>query len=111
MRGMAARNAASRVVTSLAAAIRLISSVVGGLIVLYAVFVLFEANPDNPIVQFTAGVRDDLGGFTRDLFTPEDPKIAATVNALIAAIVWVVGGNLLSKAITRLAPRAKSGKD
>ncbi|MEI4272999.1 hypothetical protein TEK04_14820 [Klenkia sp. LSe6-5] len=103
---MAVRNAASRVVTSIAAAVRLISSVVGGLIVLYAVFVLFEANPDNPIVQFTAGVRDDLGGFTRDLFTPEDPKIASTVNALVAAIVWVVVGNLLSKVITRLAPRS-----
>ena len=39
---------------------------------------------------------------------PEDPKIANTVNALIAAIVWVVGGNLLSKAVTRLAPRTKA---
>ncbi|MCW2584345.1 MAG: exported protein of unknown function [Klenkia sp.] len=103
MPGMAVRTAASRVVTTLAAAIRLVTSVVGGLIVLYAVFTLFEANPANPLVQFTAGVRGDLGWFTVDLFGPEDPKIAETVNALIAAIVWVVVGNLLSKAITRLA--------
>jgi hypothetical protein len=109
MPAMAARNAASRVVTSIAAVVRLVSSVVGGLIVLYAVFVLFEANPANPIVEFTAGVRNDLGAFTRDLFTPDDPKIAETVNALIAAIVWVVVGNLLSKVITRLAPRTKAG--
>ena len=105
---MAARNAASRVVTSIAAAVRLVSAVVGGLIVLYAVFVLFEANPTNPLVEFTTAVRNDFGAFTRDLFSPEDPKIAETVNALLAAIVWVLVGNLLSKAIVRLAPRTKS---
>ena len=95
-------------VTLLASAVRLVASVVGGLILLYAVFVFFEANPTNPLVEFTGGVRRSLGGFTEGLFNPSDPKIAETVNAALAALVWVVGGSVVSKAITRLAPSGKA---
>jgi hypothetical protein len=102
------RSATGSLLTLLAAAVRLVASVVGGLILLYAVFVFFEANPTNPLVEFTGGVRRSLGGFTESLFNPSDPKIAETVNAVIAALVWVVGGNLVSKSISRLTPRAKS---
>jgi hypothetical protein len=102
------RSATGSLVNLLAAAARLVGSVVGGLILLYAVFVFFEANPANALVDFTGGVRRSLGGFTVGLFNPSDPKIAETVNSVIAALVWVVGGSLLSKAITKLAPRATS---
>jgi hypothetical protein len=102
------RSTTGSFLTLLAAAVRLVASVIGGLILLYAVFVFFEANPANPLVEFTQGVRSSLGGFTAGLFNPSDPKIAETVNSVIAALVWVVGGNLVSKAITRLAPRARS---
>ena len=102
------RSATGSLLTLLAAAVRLVASVVGGLILLYAVFVFFEANPANPLVEFTGGVRRSLGGFTAGLFNPSDPKLAETVNSVIAALMWVVGANLTSKAITRLAPRAKS---
>jgi hypothetical protein len=102
------RSATGSLVTLLAAAVRLVGSVVGGLILLYAVFVFFEANPANALVEFTGGVRRSLGGFTEGLFNPSDPRIAETVNSVIAALLWVVGGSLVSKAITRLAPRART---
>jgi hypothetical protein len=102
------RSATGSFLTLLAAAVRLVASVVGGLILLYAVFVFFEANPTNPLVEFTQGVRSSLGGFTEGLFNPSDPKIAETINAVLAALVWVVGGNLASKAIARLAPAGKA---
>ena len=95
-------------VTLLASAVRMVASVVGGLILLYAVFVFFEANPTNPLVEFTGWVRRSLGGFTEGLFNPSDPKIAETVNAALAALVWVVGGSVVSKAVTRLAPAGKA---
>jgi hypothetical protein len=98
------RSAAGTILSLLAAVVRLVASVVGGLILLYAVFVFFAANPDNPLVEFTGGVRRSLGGFTTGLFNPADPKIAETINAVLAALVWVVGGNLVSRALTRLAP-------
>jgi hypothetical protein len=102
------RSATGSLLTLLAAAVRLVASVIGGLILLHAVFVFFEANPANPLVDFTAGVRRSLGGFTADLFNPSDPKIAETVNAVIAALVWIVGGNLVSKVLTRLAPAGRA---
>ena len=102
------RSATGSALSLIAAAVRLVASVVGGLILLYAVFVFFEANPDNPLVEFTRGVRTSLGGFTTGLFNPSDPKIAETINAALAALVWVVGGNLVSRALTRLAPAGKA---
>jgi len=102
------RSATGSLLTLLAAAVRLVASVIGGLILLYAVFVFFEANPANALVEFTGGVRRSLGGFTEGLFNPSDPKIAETVNSVLAALVWVVGGSLVSKAITRLAPAGKA---
>jgi uncharacterized membrane protein len=103
------RSATGSLLTLLAAAVRLVASVIGGLILIYAVFVFFEANPTNPLVEFTGGVRRSLGAFTTGLFNPSDPKIAETINAVLAALVWVVGGNLVSKTITRLAPAHKAG--
>ena len=39
-----------------------------------------------------------------DLFRPADPRIGETVDAALAALVWVVAGNLVSKLVVRLAP-------
>jgi hypothetical protein len=98
---------ATRVFPLLAGVVRVAASVVAALIVAHAVFVLFEANPANPLVEFTAGWRDTFGWFTKDLFTPSDPKVAEAINDGLAALIWVVGGNLISKLIMRLAPQPR----
>jgi uncharacterized membrane protein YraQ (UPF0718 family) len=98
----------TRIFALLATAVRVAFSVIAALIVAFAVFVLFEANPENVLVEFTADVRRTFGWFTQDLFTMEDPKIAEVVNAGIAALIWAVAGNLISKLIVRLTPTAKT---
>ncbi|HEY4630252.1 MAG TPA: hypothetical protein VIG96_03015 [Blastococcus sp.] len=98
----------ARVATLLATIVRVACSVVAALIVVHAVFVLFEANPENLLVRFTAGWRDTFGWFTKNLFMPSDPKIAETVNDGLAALIWVVAGSLLSKLILRLTPASKA---
>ena len=95
---------AARVLTLLATTVRVVCSVIAALIVIHAVFVLFEANPANLLVEFTAGVRDTFGWFTTDLFAPSDPKIAEAINDGLAALIWVVAGSLVSKLLVRLAP-------
>lgn len=77
------RTGATRLIPLLAGVVRVVASVIGALIVAHAVFVFFE-----------------------DLFQPSDPKIGETVNAALAALIWVVGGSLVSKAVVRLAPTA-----
>ena len=96
----------ARVFSLLATIVRVVCSVIAALIVVHAVFVLFEANPDNALVQFTAAWRDTFGWFTKNLFTPSDPKIAEAINDGLAALIWVVLGSLLSKLIVSFAPTA-----
>jgi uncharacterized membrane protein len=100
----------ARVFSLLAAAVRLIASVIAALIIVHAVFVLFEANPANTLVTFTAGVRDSFGWFTKDLFSTSTPKFGEAINDALAGVVYVVLGNLVSKLIVRVAPapRARS---
>jgi uncharacterized membrane protein len=103
-----ARTASTRIFTLLATVVRVVASVIGALIIAHAVFVFFEANPTNPLVEFTAGIRDSFGWFTEDLFQPDDAKIGETINDALAALIWVVGGNLVSKLIVRLAPTSSA---
>ncbi|SFK87081.1 hypothetical protein [Geodermatophilus ruber] len=103
-----ARAAATRAFALLASVVRLVASLIAAVIVLHAVFWFFEANPDNALVSFAAEVRETFGWFTVDLFRPEDAKLGETINAALAALVYVVVGNLLSKLIVRLAPGPKA---
>jgi hypothetical protein len=100
--------AAARVFTLIATVVRVVCSIIAALIVVHAVFVLFEANPDNLLVGFTTGWRDTFGWFTKDLFQPSDPKIAEAINDGLAALIWVLIGMLLSKVIVRFAPASKA---
>ena len=103
-----ASNGSARIFELAATIVRVVCSVIAALIVVHAVFVLFEANPTNPLVTFTAGWRDTFGWFTKDLFAPSDPKIAEAINDGLAALIWIVVGNLVSKLIVRVAPTAKA---
>lgn len=106
-----ASNGSARIFDLAATVVRVVCSVIAAVIVIHAVFVLFEANPANPLVTFTAGWRDTFGWFTKDLFTPSDPKIAEAINDGLAALIWVVVGSLVSKLIVRFAPTATAKKD
>jgi uncharacterized membrane protein YraQ (UPF0718 family) len=103
-----ARTGGTQLFTLLATVIRVVASVIGALIVAHAVFVFFEANPTNPLVEFTADVRDTFGWFTKDLFQPSDAKVGETINDALAALIWVVAGNLVSKLVVRLAPTSSA---
>ncbi|RBY94165.1 hypothetical protein DQ244_02060 [Blastococcus sp. TBT05-19] len=105
-----AASGTARILSLVATIVRVACAVIAGVIVVHALFVLFEANPENGLVSFAASWRDSFGWFTRDLFTPSDPKIAEAINAGLAALIWVVVGSLLSKLIVRLAPEGSSKK-
>ena len=102
-----ARNATSRVFTLLATAVRLVCAIIGGLILLYAVFVLFKANPANPLVSFTGSIRSSFGWFTENLFSLSSPNVSEAINAALAGLIYVVVGSFLSKLILRFAPATR----
>jgi hypothetical protein len=98
----------ARVFDVLATVVRVVASLIAALIVIHAAFVLFEANSHNALVEFTAGIRDTFGSFTKDLFTKPNPKMAQVINDALAALIWVIVGSLVSKLIVRFAPTTKA---
>jgi hypothetical protein len=106
--GAMASSGAARGFDLAATIVRVAASVIAALIAIHAIFVLFEANPTNPLVEFTTSWRDTFGWFTKDLFAPSDPKIAEAINDGLAALIWVVVGSLVSKLIVRFAPTSKA---
>jgi hypothetical protein len=103
-----ASNGSARIFELIATVVRVVCSVIAAVIVVYAIFVLFEANPNNALVSFARGWREDFGWFTNKLFTKPNAKMAEVINAVVAAIIWVVAGSLISKLIVRLAPSGSS---
>jgi hypothetical protein len=102
------RSAASRAFTLLAAAVRAVAGIIAALILVHAVFVLFQANPANVLVEFTAHVRDTFGWFTTGLFSMSRANVAEAINDALAAVIYLVVGSLVSKLIVRLAPAEKA---
>jgi uncharacterized membrane protein len=100
----------TRVFSLVASLVRAVAGVIAALILVHAVFVLFEANPQNVLVQFTAGVRDTFGWFTKGLFTKPSATTAEAINDALAALIYVVVGSVVSKVIVRLAPAGGKAK-
>jgi hypothetical protein len=53
-------------------------------------------------------VRDTFGWFTENLSRMDDPAIAEAINDAVAALIYVVLGNVASKLVLRFAPSAKA---
>jgi hypothetical protein len=103
-----ASNGSARMFELVATVVRVVCAVIAALILIHAAFVLFEANRANILVEFTEGARNSFAWFTRDLFTKPNAKIAEVINDALAAVIWVVVGNLISKLVVRFAPASKA---
>ncbi|HEX2142919.1 MAG TPA: hypothetical protein VHG10_00270 [Glycomyces sp.] len=67
------------------------------IILLHLAFILLEANPANPLVNFIGDLANWFAWLFRDMFTNiEDPKVRAVVNYGIAALVYLAIGGILS---------------
>src|ERR687894_1583577 len=87
------RGAARKGFWGVARIVRLITSVVVGLIVLAIVLVLLEANRDNAIVDWFVGAGDFLSQPFHGIFSPDGRKAQVAVNWGIAALVYaLIGG-------------------
>ena len=78
------------------------ATIVAVVLALHIAFVVFSANPANPIVRT---VNDRAQGFAwefRDMFTPKDERVAVLVNYGIAAIVYLIAGRVGAGLIRRI---------
>jgi hypothetical protein len=107
MRGRAGRAreraglAARRGMWGVARVVRLITSVVVGLIVVGILLVLLEANRDNAIVDWLVGAGDFLTEPFHGIFTPDGRKAQVAVNWGLAAVIYALIGGFVARLLRR----------
>ena len=81
--------------------VRLITSIVVGLIVLGIVLVLLEANRDNAIVDWLVGAADFLSRPFHGIFSLDGRKASVAVNWGLAAVVYALTGGFIARLLRR----------
>lgn len=81
--------------------IRIVTGVVVTVFVLHILFVVFDANQGNEFVSFVYGLAQVLVLGLGDVFTPDDALLGVILNYGLAALVYLVIGRLIVKAIRR----------
>ncbi|ANY06481.1 hypothetical protein AFB00_09455 [Pseudonocardia sp. HH130630-07] len=74
----------------IATIVRIVGLVIVAILVGHIVLTLLDANPQNFLTEFVASWAAQLNLGLGDLFTPEQPKMAVTLNYGVAAILWLV---------------------
>jgi hypothetical protein len=82
--------------------IRIVTGVIVAILVLHILLVLLEANPGNALMETLSDWAEDLSAWSKDLFTPDNPKARVFVNEGLAAIVYFFVGGALSRAARRI---------
>lgn len=85
----------------IATIVRIVGLVIVAILVGHIVLTLLDANPQNFLTEFVASWAATLNLGLGNLFVPEQPKLAVTLNYGVAAIVWMV----LTAVVVRLLRR------
>jgi hypothetical protein len=99
--GAGAAHAARRGLWGVARVVRLITSVVVGLLVVGIVLVLLEANRSNEIVDWLLGAGEFLAEPFDNVFDPDGRKARIAVNWGLAALVYGLIGGLIARLLRR----------
>jgi hypothetical protein len=93
--------AARRGLWGVARIVRLITTVVVGLIVVGIVLVVLKANRDNAIVDWLVGAAHFLVGPFDNIFQPDGRKAQVAINWGLAAALYAIAGSLIARALRR----------
>ena len=87
--------------TTIARLVRLVSSLLAGVIVVGILLVVLEANRDNAVVEALLDAARFLAGPFKDVFDLESRKTEVDVNWGIAAALYLVAGRLIARLLSR----------
>lgn len=79
----------------------MVAGLIATIFVLHIVFTLFGANESSGIVSFVYQVAKVLVLGFGDVFTPDDATLGLVLNYGLAAIVYLVIGRLIARALRR----------
>ena len=80
---------------------RVVGLVIVAILVAHIVLTLLDANPRNFLTEYVSAWAGQFNLGLGDLFTPEQPKLAVTLNYGVAAVLWMV----LTAVVVRLLRR------
>jgi hypothetical protein len=86
----------------IASLVWLLAVVAAAFLILYIILVLFEANPNNDLVNFISDVANKLAWVFRDLFSVNDKKLEVVLNYGLAAVVYLAVGRVAARALNRV---------
>lgn len=81
--------------------VRVVVGVVVAIFVLHILFTVFDANQGNEFVSFVYGAAKVLVLGLGDVFTPDDALLGVVLNYGLAALVYLVVGQLVIKMLRR----------
>ncbi|GAA2638372.1 hypothetical protein SMC26_35050 [Actinomadura fulvescens] len=102
-RGETMAMARKRAVNVVAWLISLVTTVVVLILAVHIVFVTFEANTANDLVNTVGDWADGLAWQFKDVFQPDDHKVEVAVNYGLAALVYLIVGRILTSLVRRLS--------
>jgi hypothetical protein len=81
--------------------VRVVTGLVAAVFVLHIAFVVLEANQGNGFVHGVYDLAKVLVLGLGDVFTPDDAKLGVVLNYGLAALLYVVVGQLIIRALSR----------
>ncbi|MFH8658490.1 hypothetical protein [Streptomyces afghaniensis] len=97
--GRPARDQATSRRTALA--ICTIADVAAGLLGLWIVLYLLDANQANPFVEFVHGMADWLSGWAQDIFTMDTDGLRVVLNYGLPAVIYLLIGHGIAARLNR----------
>lgn len=86
----------------IATIVRIVGMVIVAVLVAHIVLTLLEANPQNFLTEFVATWAAEFNLGLGNLFTPEQPKLAVTLNYGVAALLWLVATAVVVRLLRRI---------
>lgn len=96
------RNSARTVAYTLSRVLNTIGMSIVGVLVIYILLTLLQANPDNTAARLVRELAQffDLG--LSNLFLLDDPRWSVALNFGVAALVWMAGTAVLVRLVRRM---------
>lgn len=99
---MATGTTARRGIDALANVLRIIGMAIVAVLVIFIVLTLLNANPQNDLAQLVGDLADTFSLGLRDLFQPEEPKLAVVLNFGTAALIWFAITTVVVRLVRRI---------
>jgi hypothetical protein len=99
---VAANSTARRGIDALGNVLRIAGMAIVAVLVLHIVLTLLDANPQNGLTSLIASTADTFNLGLSNLFLPEEPKLAVTLNYGTAALIWFAITTIVVRLVRRI---------